>query len=367
MTGIWDLEPHTEAKHQIYRSYLDAWFPILIRKFGSVTYAEGFAGCGVYTRGEPGSPIIALRSLLRRRHQFSDLKRARFLLVEKERQHAEILAEQLAKLLKLDKPVYDYDDGVIQVALRCGKCEDTLPALLAETRAWGQPILAIFDTFGGGVPAGLLQKIAANRSSEVVYTVLPQHFVRFANQERGDDVFADSSWRSVKDLPTAEKRQYIAAKFAETMTASGFPHTLRFDLGTDRGDLLNLWFGTRSLRGVEKFKDATWKADPVRGAGFRDPRDPDQQLLPMRQEPDLAPLQRLLHARLLQAPGNRMTVEELRTFTTIDSIFRAPHVTPALARMEKRGWIDKQHAHLRLGSTSVTGVPAQQDLFGFVG
>ena len=26
---IWEIEPHTQAKHEILRRYLGAWFPIL--------------------------------------------------------------------------------------------------------------------------------------------------------------------------------------------------------------------------------------------------------------------------------------------------------------------------------------------------
>lgn len=26
---IWEIEPHTQAKHEILRRYLSAWFPIL--------------------------------------------------------------------------------------------------------------------------------------------------------------------------------------------------------------------------------------------------------------------------------------------------------------------------------------------------
>lgn len=57
---IWKLEPHTEVKHAIYDRYLDAWLPIILRKWPVATYAEGFAGPGVYEEGQRGSPIRAL-------------------------------------------------------------------------------------------------------------------------------------------------------------------------------------------------------------------------------------------------------------------------------------------------------------------
>jgi len=59
---IWPIEPHTSAKHQILRKYLDAWLPILGRHNSRIVYIDGFAGPGEYSGGEPGSPIIALEA-----------------------------------------------------------------------------------------------------------------------------------------------------------------------------------------------------------------------------------------------------------------------------------------------------------------
>ena len=59
---IWPIEPHTSAKHQILRKYLDAWLPILGTYNKRIIYIDGFAGPGEYVGGEPGSPIIALEA-----------------------------------------------------------------------------------------------------------------------------------------------------------------------------------------------------------------------------------------------------------------------------------------------------------------
>jgi three-Cys-motif partner protein len=59
----WVCDPHTAAKHRVLERYLQAWWPIMLSVFPRATYIEGFAGPGVYKGGEPGSPIIALRTL----------------------------------------------------------------------------------------------------------------------------------------------------------------------------------------------------------------------------------------------------------------------------------------------------------------
>jgi three-Cys-motif partner protein len=62
---VWPLEPHTRAKHEILRRYLEAWSAILsLGGFPTIAYVDGFAGPGAYDNGEDGSPIIALKSAL---------------------------------------------------------------------------------------------------------------------------------------------------------------------------------------------------------------------------------------------------------------------------------------------------------------
>src|SRR5713226_2068943 len=58
---IWPLEPHTAAKHEVLKLYLQAWFPILNKRHQKVIYVDGFCGPGRYKGGEPGSPLIVLQ------------------------------------------------------------------------------------------------------------------------------------------------------------------------------------------------------------------------------------------------------------------------------------------------------------------
>jgi three-Cys-motif partner protein len=79
---IWSLQPHTGAKHFIFRRHLEAWFPKLSWT-GHVQVIDGFAGPGEYTGGEPGSPLIALN--VARTHR-SDLSNCQidFVFVEED-------------------------------------------------------------------------------------------------------------------------------------------------------------------------------------------------------------------------------------------------------------------------------------------
>jgi three-Cys-motif partner protein len=96
----WARDPHTAAKHAIYRRYLDRWWPILIRGYsGNATYAEGFAGPGVYDKGESGSPLIALEALLARKELRKLVRRARLLFVDADERCTGLLTRRLQAAL----------------------------------------------------------------------------------------------------------------------------------------------------------------------------------------------------------------------------------------------------------------------------
>jgi len=62
---LWKIAPHTNAKHQILRRYIEAWAPILSQggNDARLVYIDGFAGPGEYADGEDGSPIVVLKAL----------------------------------------------------------------------------------------------------------------------------------------------------------------------------------------------------------------------------------------------------------------------------------------------------------------
>ncbi|MGH3585483.1 MAG: three-Cys-motif partner protein TcmP, partial [Pseudonocardia sp.] len=315
---IWEREPHTGVKHDIYDGYLDAWLPIILSSFGSGTYAEGYAGPGTHLGGEPGSPIRALHRLRAARAQHPHLhdKFARFVLVEKRADRVARLLEELRRELDHPMPNGEYRDATLHVLVRRGACEVRLPQALTDTGAWEYgPILAVLDSFGGGSTQRLLRQFADHRGGEVLVTVDPQHFVRNLDPDRADAVFGSAAWRDVDDLAPDKKRAHIAARLIDAIRDAGFQHVISFGLQTVRGGELLLQFGTNHPRGLEKYKDSLWRADPIRGAQFRDPNDPDQMLFDFTPTAELGPLRRLLLAYLDTKPGRCATFEQLRGFT----------------------------------------------------
>jgi three-Cys-motif partner protein len=277
---LWDLQPATAAKHRLYKSYLDAWWPILLQPFPNgrlrprVTYVDAFAGPGQYTGGEEGSPVFALDRLLN--HDAVDrmhLSRERVCMIFMEEngpRHEHLLRELTHKFGMLD-------DLPVRVEVRKGEAGTDLAAVLDEVSAWGQPLLAVFDSWGNvNVPLTLVRRISHNPSSEVITTFAPNWFSRRQEQDPAqlDAVFGGREFwvpAGQEGRPDERWRTWLST-YRVALRRAGFKYQLQFQVVPRTGQPLYLVFGTGHEKGVQVMKDAMWDVDGSQGMHFRDPR-----------------------------------------------------------------------------------------------
>lgn len=361
-TVPWPRDLHTAAKHAVFAQYLSKWWPIMLRGWGGdVTYAEGFAGPGVYSKDEPGSPVIALTQLLDTDRVREIVKTARLVFVDDDARCAGLL---LAKLAEACPPGWSpdalRDQAGIDLVVRRGRCEPDLPQLLHERGAWGRPMLMVLDTWGGAVSAALLRRVARNPGSEVIVTMQPAYFARFAEVKdisHGDLVFGSTDWRDVAGVDSQAKIGWLLQRYRQTVREAGFSHVLDFELIDEAGHALYLVFGTTHRRGLEKMKEAMWEVDAVRGTGYRDPRDPDQQTLDIELEPHTAPLRRLLLVHLERCAERAATVEQLRGFTLFETVFKESQARQVVLELLDAGELTRADAGRPLALNSVVRLP----------
>ncbi|MEU4560834.1 three-Cys-motif partner protein TcmP [Actinoplanes sp. NPDC023936] len=275
------MEPATAAKHRLYKRYLDAWWPILLQPTPGkgylrprVTYVDAFAGPGIYEAGEEGSPVFALDRLLK--HQLvkrMNLSRDRVHLIflEKDRRRHEhlckVLEDRFGELSCLPVSVHP---------LHGEAGSATLPAL-TDLSAWGHPILGVFDSWGSvKVPLNVIQRIAHNRSSEVLVTFGPNWFSRreALNEEHFDAVFGGREFWSPaeREVRPDEKWRVWLNTYRDALRRAGFKYQLQFKVVPRTGLPLYLVYGTNHEKGVEVMKEAMWSVDGEGGLGFEDPR-----------------------------------------------------------------------------------------------
>jgi three-Cys-motif partner protein len=366
--AVWERDPHTAAKHDLLKRYLEAWTPILLSRNEVISYAEGFAGAGVYKRGEPGSPVIAYEVFAETLHRFPN--RMRVFLMEEDARRVEELQRQM-ELVRSRQP----DDIVKRLAvdIRHG---DFHPALLQKLRsadALRKPLFVLLDSFGGpDIPSSLLQELGRHPRTEVMVTFEPSFLTRFAenhdgHRQLGDTAFGNQEWQAVFQQPSSHKFTFLREQYRATLRQAGFTHTLYFEMVDEGNRKLYLIFGTQHALGLEKMKDAMWQVDPSYGVRYRDPRDTQQQMLDLVFEPDTAPLRRILHDFISETPDGR-TIPELKRYALLETVYRPAQVIDAVRQLREAGSVATEprainnKTRARLSATPSASSPsAEQD------
>jgi three-Cys-motif partner protein len=355
---LWDADPHTLAKHQLLETYLAAWLPTLLQGgYGGVTYAEGFAGAGIYKGGEPGSPVLALRAILSHRALLAVGRTVDMILVEEHRGRRNELKRQMDSVLSSAVAV----PAGLRVEYVPGDQAEVLLPALERIGAMRRPVFAFLDSFGGpDVPLDLARRIGTAPASEILVTCGTSFLIRFCqvegHQADGDRVFGSREWRKVADLPPQEKKPFLVATYRESLRRAGFKFVVSFEMLDEKGHDLHLVFGTAHRTGLEKMKTAMWAVDPVGGVRFRDPRDPYQGMLDFTIDADLGPLTRSLLAELRQEPR---TLGQLKDHALIDTVYRPPHARTAVQQLLKRGGVQRDPANGHLTDATLIRIAEQ--------
>jgi three-Cys-motif partner protein len=340
---LWDADPHTLAKHRLLENYLAAWLPTLLQGgFRRVAYAEGFAGPGIYKGGEPGSPVIALRTFLGQRPLLAAGRSVDMVLVEDDGRRLAELRRQTGRALAAQPggPV-----GITLEHVPGDEAEVLLPAL-ERMGAMRRPVFAFLDSYGGpDVPLDLARRIGAAPSSEVLVTFGTSFFIRFCevegHQADGDQVFGGPAWRQVAKLQSQQKKPFLVATYRDSLRQAGFTYVVSFEMLDELGHDLHLVFGTTHRAGLEKMKNAMWAVDPVGGMRFRDPRDPDQGVFGFTIDPDLGPLSRALLAKLDDGPR---TLAQLKDYALVETVYRPPHARTVVQQLLRQGTLQRDPA-----------------------
>jgi len=326
---LWAIEPHTSAKHQILRKYLDAWLPILGTYNKRIVYVDGFAGPGRYTGGEPGSPIVALEAALT--HQAKLPGELVFLFIEKRTDRADHLSAEIAKLQLTPSFKVHVERGTF--ADKLGKTLDELDSTSSQIA----PTFALIDPFGfSGIPYTLIQRLLSKNKCEVLVTVMVDSINRWLEHPDEDikahivETFgtdeairiAEGTGDRVTKLKNLYHRQLNkAAKFVRY-----------FEMRDRDGRLVYyLFFASNNSLGHLKMKEAMWKVDPMGDFSFSDSTDPNQPLL-FNIDPSIAPLAADMSAKFRGA--GQIPVRRVETHVQDHTAYLRKHMGEALKQLE---------------------------------
>jgi three-Cys-motif partner protein len=353
---LWPLEAHTAAKHRLLREYLKAWIPILGRYEDRVLYFDAFAGPGKYQGGEPGSPIVALETLIHHA-SFPALDRTdfRFVFVEQRGDRCAQLEATIAEFwgrrggcpanvhVRIDNRSFVEVGGEILEQL--GSNRHLIPTL------------ALIDPFGfGGAPMDLIARLFGHgsRKSEVIFNYLVDSVNRWATAGNVDEhlgeLFGCDEYRDAPPTGHPRRLGYLRQLYERQLRESaGFDYVRSFEMvHSKRGRTGNyVVFGTAHITGLRVAKHAMWKVDPERGTRFSS--DDAEMLTLFDREPDFFPLRRAIMTKF---GGRKASVEELESFVWEDTNYLADsHLKrKTLAPMEADGLIVNVEGRDRRGT-----------------
>jgi len=276
----WPMEPHTEAKHDILKYYLGAWFPILATTQRRLLYIDGFAGPGEYERGEDGSPIIALKvardHMLKRKLQRPGMELV-FIFIEKDKARYENLERkvdelQLPSSFKIDIE-WDTFEHVFNSVLK----------KIEEQSARLAPSFVFIDPFGPtGFPVSLIGGLAQQRRSEVLitfnYQALNQWFLQDESKHKQlDELYGSDVWRQALSVSDSrEKEDFLRQAYHNALEGLGWKVRPFRMVNKHNQTQYYLFFGTTHWLGMLAMKQAMWGAAPKGDFRYSDLTDPRQ-------------------------------------------------------------------------------------------
>jgi len=278
----WNLEPHTKAKHEILKNYLNAWFPILASKNKRILYVDGFAGPGEYSNNEDGSPIIALKAAKDHMHNRSILNRSEiifYFIEQDEARHSNLKK----KIDELDLP------NNIKTFTECNTFECAFGNVLDYIQKQNTqlaPSFVFIDPFGPtGFPMSLIESLSQQRSSEVLinfnYRSLNQWFLLDDKKHiHLNELYNNNDWHSALSIQDPkDKEQYLRETYKDALEKLGWKVRPFKMMNTQNQTEYYLFFATSNYLGMLVMKGAMWKAAPLGDFKYSDLSNPQQACL----------------------------------------------------------------------------------------
>ena len=318
---LWPIEPHTKAKHEILKKYLQRWFPILNKYNKILNYIDGFCGPGRYKGGEPGSPLIALNVALNQKLSGNIM----FLFVDERSDRIEHLKTELKNL-----SIPSHFTVVAETGFFYQKLSDELDDI-DKRQAEIPPTFAFIDPFGfSGVPFELIKRLLHKPRCEVLITFMVDSINRWINHPEQQitkniaELFGTSkcfdiiqqSPKRIDDLRNLYQEQLRKeAKFVRYFEM----------LDCDSRVIYYLFFASNNRLGYVKMKEVMWDVDSRGEFRFSDATNPGQTFFFEEDHTDI--LWSILYK---QFSGEEVLTDSTITFVEEETLYLKKHMNATL-------------------------------------
>jgi three-Cys-motif partner protein len=336
-----DYTQFQQVKHDLIHCYLNGWYPKLGFWAGRVLYVDTHAGRGKYETGDPGSPLVALQTLLTHRSRGALLLKSEFnfLFIERDPENLAQLRTELVQLGSLPNR--------INVETSEGDAFAKLSEILKDLKQRGQrmaPAFMFVDPYGFKIPALLLSDLMKAGRVELFINVMWRELDMLIQQrpvagtshaQTLDDVFGSGRWRTAITGTDADERLNQAIPLlARAIGAKWWTSAVRMVTGGQATRYLLLHL-TNSDDGRDLIKECSWKIFPDGEFVARKSDNPDQPFL-FEREPNLVLLREWVLARLQQRPWRWQDLH----IAVRPEWWLQKHVNDVVQALKKEGIID---------------------------
>lgn len=328
---LWEITPHTKAKHEILRRYLQAWFPILNRHHGRIIYIDGFCGPGRYKGGEIGSPLIVLDAAITHRKEMRG--ELIFLFIDERKDRITHLQQELkTRSIPTNFKVFP----------KCGRFQEKLEQVfrsIEEGTGRLAPTFMFVDPFGiSGIPFPTIERLLMQKGCEALITFMVDPMNRWLehpNEGITQHIVEAFGTKECLKIANESDGRIIALRALYQRQLDGVAKFVRDFEIRDCNDriLYYLFFATNNSVGHLKMKEAMRKIDPDGEFRFSDATDPNQMVL---FEADITSILIKLFRDQFKEKGY-ISCEEVRRYVENETAYLKKDMTKALKQEELAG------------------------------
>ncbi len=282
-----NLLPHSEAKVQLYSTYLAIYLNILSRvpTIRRIFLFDLLCGEGKYSNGGKGSPLVALETI--KNHYFANGETCPDIEVWFNDNGESEIEPGIAKIERVRR----FSEEVFvpeNVELRFFQEDFSLiltQALTTITSTYNSKGLFFIDPWGyKSIRPSHIKQILANGNSEALLFLPISFMYRFWNKA------ARTSFVGSNPLELFARELYedttvplfnsayelidgLQERFRSYLSSEG-AFVTTFTIERDGANVYCLFFFTCNIKGFEKMLEAKWKMDSVRGKGYRANQQP---------------------------------------------------------------------------------------------
>ena len=247
----------TLTKLALFELYLTEWLPVFLSHKGitSLNIYDFFCGPGIDLAGQKGSPLRAMEVIGKYKHIIEQSKKSIHL----------IFYDKDIEKVKYLKQIFNQDVCHIKnVSISINPC-DFEDAFAKEHNRIKNDNAAnfLFIDPSGLIPINILKDIVKIDYTDFLLFTPTSHVSRFGEEESFQKCLPGFKKESITDY---SKSQNCICEYYKNIVVGHSQYFMApFSIKNEKNKINGLIFGSKSIRGLQKFIQACWKIDKDNG------------------------------------------------------------------------------------------------------